>query len=419
VSAIAFDTVQRDRLRLWADGLAAAVAASLPWSVSATCILLVLWLIVLLPVLDWNEVRRQAFTAAGGLPVLLVVLGAAGMLWADVSLAARWDGFDSFPRLLVIPLLFAQFCNSDRGVWALYAFFVSCLVLLIASVATFYAPILLPNPNKVPGVPVKDYIAQSSEFTICAFGLLFAAARDAAAQKYGRAAVLALLPVAFFVNVFYIAGSRTAFITIVVLLLAFAVRLERRARAVTLAGGAFLLAAVWVSSPYTRHRAGGLIGEVHRYIDAGASTSAGERLEYWRKSFGFISDSLVVGHGTGSIRQQFRGAATGTGVSAYISDNPHNQILAVAVQLGLIGAVVLVGMWAAHFLLFWSGRSLAAWVGLVVTLQNIIGSLFNSHLFDFTHGWIYVIGVGIAGGIVLRERALAALSANPRVGDGR
>jgi O-antigen ligase len=42
-------------------------------------------------------------------------------------------------------------------------------------------------------------------------------------------------------------------------------------------------------------------------------------------------------------------------------------------------------------------------VGLVVVIQNIVGSLFNSHLFDFTHGWVYVVGVGIAGGVVLKE----------------
>jgi hypothetical protein len=48
-------------------------------------------------------------------------------------------------------------------------------------------------------------------------------------------------------------------------------------------------------------------------------------------------------------------------------------------------------------------------------VQNVVSSLFNSHLFDFTQGWLYVIGVGIAGGMVLRELgapnpALAAVS---------
>jgi O-antigen ligase len=44
-----------------------------------------------------------------------------------------------------------------------------------------------------------------------------------------------------------------------------------------------------------------------------------------------------------------------------------------------------------------------AWLGLVVVAQNVVGSLFNSFLFDFTEGWLYVFGVGVAGGRVLRQ----------------
>ena len=60
-------------------------------------------------------------------------------------------------------------------------------------------------------------------------------------------------------------------------------------------------------------------------------------------------------------------------------------------------------MWLAHLLLF-RGAGLANWIGLVVVVQNFVSSLFNSHLFDFVEGWIYVLGVGIAGGISLRAR---------------
>jgi O-antigen ligase len=37
-------------------------------------------------------------------------------------------------------------------------------------------------------------------------------------------------------------------------------------------------------------------------------------------------------------------------------------------------------------------------------VQNIVSSLFNSHLFDFTSGWLYVFGVGVLGGMVLRQK---------------
>ena len=44
---------------------------------------------------------------------------------------------------------------------------------------------------------------------------------------------------------------------------------------------------------------------------------------------------------------------------------------------------------------------------LLVVVQNIFTSLFNSHLFDFHEGWMYVLGVGVAGGMVLKGRAAA------------
>jgi hypothetical protein len=40
-------------------------------------------------------------------------------------------------------------------------------------------------------------------------------------------------------------------------------------------------------------------------------------------------------------------------------------------------------------------------------VQNVVASLFNSHLLDFTSGWLYAVGVGVAGGMVLRQRDCA------------
>ena len=50
---------------------------------------------------------------------------------------------------------------------------------------------------------------------------------------------------------------------------------------------------------------------------------------------------------------------------------------------------------------------LYAWIGLTIVMQNVVCSLVNSHLFDFTQGWLDVfgVGVGVAGGMALRERS--------------
>jgi hypothetical protein len=72
-------------------------------------------------------------------------------------------------------------------------------------------------------------------------------------------------------------------------------------------------------------------------------------------------------------------------------------------------------MWLVHLLLF-RGEGLVTWIGLLVVVQNMFTSLFNSHLFDFHEGWMYVLGVGVAGGMTLaaRPRGLPAAQVVPR-----
>src|SRR5262245_25707305 len=111
--AFAGDASARGRFLLAADALVAAVAGCLPWWSSATGILIALWLIALVPI-GPAAVRRELTTAAGGLPVLLWVFGAIGMLWADVSWSERLAGLSGFHKLLMIPLLLAQFRAGGR-----------------------------------------------------------------------------------------------------------------------------------------------------------------------------------------------------------------------------------------------------------------------------------------------------------------
>ena len=60
-------------------------------------------------------------------------------------------------------------------------------------------------------------------------------------------------------------------------------------------------------------------------------------------------------------------------------------------------------MWFCHLVLF-RGTKLSCWIGLLVVVQNVVSSLLNSHLFDFHEGWMYVLGVGVAGGMALKAR---------------
>ena len=62
----------------------------------------------------------------------------------------------------------------------------------------------------------------------------------------------------------------------------------------------------------------------------------------------------------------------------------------------------IVRSFGYHLKLFLS-TGLAAWIGLTAVVENIVSSLFNSHIFDFLQGWMYVIAVGVAAGMVRRK----------------
>jgi O-antigen ligase len=387
-----------------ADWLAIGVAVTLPWSTSATSVLIALWLIVFFVTLDVGLLRRELASAAGLLPVLLWVLAAVGMLWADVSVAERLGGLGKFHRLLVIPLLLAHFRRSARGAWVLYGFFAAVVAVLIVSWGLVVIP-GLPWRGRTLGVPAKDYIFQSTNFLICALALLGFACAAARARRWRSLAGLTALAGLFLANMLFVATSRTALLVAPVLLVLLGWREFRWKGLVGAAALCGILAGgAWLGSPYLRDRLATSVQEFRAYRTSDAPNSTGLHLEFLKKSLLFVESAPVIGHGTGSIPEEFRESAVrGSGAASALSQNPHNQLFAVAIQLGLVGAAVLVAMWVAHLRLF-AGSGLVAWIGTVVVVQNIIFSLFNSHLFDFTAGWLYVFGVGVAGGTLLRAR---------------
>ena len=410
-------TFDRAKLARIVDWILVAIAVALPWSTSAVSILVIVWLLLLILTLSWADICREVMTPAGGLPVLLFLLGVCGMAWADVSLLERWRGLDGFLKLLTIPLLIAQGRRSENTERIFLGFLASCFALLIASFVLWAKTRNLPGINE-PGVPVKSYIVQSAEFTLCALALLYLAVDEIRQKRFLYAAGLSALSFAFLYNIFFVATGRTTLVVIPALLLLYGLRHFSWKGVLSIVAAALIaIVATWATSNYVRDRTLGVLASIKKEVTIvregncvsvpsgpNCLTSPGERILYWLKSIQIISDSPIYGHGTGSINATFRRAAVGeTGVRSEVSSNPHNQTFAVAIQLGALGTLALWAMWVAHLFSF-RENSLIAWIGLTVVMQNIVGSLFNSFLFDFTEGWLYVIGFGVAAGMVRRHR---------------
>jgi O-antigen ligase len=400
----------------WADIYPTLCAAALPWSTTAVSFLTVIWFITASLAIEPARLRATLRRPAALLPLLFVALALVGTLWTDDTWWVRLQGLSPVIKLLAIPLLIDQFERSGRGHWTFIAFVASCSLLMGLSWLDYLAPGLNMAADKAPGVPVRNYIDQSQEFGLAIFGLAPLLLMFIRKRQIGLAVACGALLAGFLANMAFVVVARTAFIFMPVLVVAFAFRfLNPKVRNIALVVAVGLSALAMAASPYLRYRVERTIYDYKLNQNTNIATSYGERLFYWRSSIKSIEEAPLFGHGTGSTKQVFEREADGkSGEWANVVRNPHNQTLYVAVQWGLLGVILLWAMWYYHLTLFLD-RTLVSWIGLIVVAQNIVSSLLNSHLFDFHEGWLYVLGVGAAGGMVLAERKPKPSTESPAV----
>ena len=412
MSAVAGDSVGallwrrlRDRAAWTAttDFFLILVALALPWSTSLVAIFVVAALVSMAPFFDRQAFLQSLKRPVSLLPVALFVLALVGTLWSDVPWGARLYAVGPSAKLLMVPVLFYHFERSSRGLQVFAAFLVSCIALMAMSWLVAFDPHLALKSGAGYGVPIKNYIDQSQEFALCAVVLAYPVVGLFRSGRIMPALLLSAIALSFVINMAFVVVSRTALVTMPVMLAVFAIlHLGWRSRLAVLCAAIVLAGLAFAASPKLRSTIDTFSREYQAYEERNLATSRGERLEFWKKSLHFIADAPVIGHGTGSIKRLFEQASTGPAgaASAEVIANPHNQTLNVAVQWGMLGVIILYAMWLSHLMLF-RHDGLMAWIGLMVVVQNFFTSLFNSHIFDFTEGWMYVLGVGIAGATML------------------
>jgi O-antigen ligase len=401
------------------DRLAVLVAILLPWTTTGTGAAVVLWLIAVIATIEPRALLQSLKRPACALPIAFFALVLAGLLWSDAPALERMHQLGQVSKLLVLPLLIYHFERSPRGMPVFIAFLISCALLALVSCVVALDPILSAKLyfSRGPFLPtsgifVKNYIDQGQEFSLCAVALAYPIVTSLRGGHTIKAIWLAALAVALVANMMFVVTSRTALVTMPVMLVIFLLlHLRWQVAIAAIAAGVLLVAATWYASPHLRTTVEKTFIDYRETMVQNNESGMGSRLIYWGKSLKFFTEAPLIGHGTGSTRGQFEKAAMGEiGAKALVVSDPHNQTLNVAVQWGAIGVILLYAMWLVHLALF-RGEGFVNWIGLLVVIQNMLTSLLNSHLFDFNEGWIYVLGVGIAGGMTLAQRANAPAAA--------
>jgi len=382
------------RARVGARYLAIAIGFTLPVPTALDNVLLALLLVCWLASGDWRAryetVRRNPVALAA---LAYLALMALGLLWSPDPLHDGLTYLKKYSDLLLIPILVTVFTDPQDRRRALLALSAAIALTLLLSLALWMGA--LPSGGIITGEPAnptvfKKHITQN---ILMAFGcLLFAEMARASISSRLRMLWSALSALAAF-NVLFLVQGRTGYLVLAALAMLY---LSTRLRWRGLLAAVVLVVAGFVSayelSPAFHQRVSTGVGEMSQFQAGGAGEGGvGLRLAFYRNTVALIRDHPILGVGTGGFVHAYAARVQGTSMEP--TRNPHNQYLLTTAEVGVVGLVFLLLLFAqewrcAALLPDDQSRTLAR--GLVLTI--IVGSLFNSLLIDHVEsllfGWL-------------------------------
>jgi O-antigen ligase len=371
--------------------LAIAIGFTLPISTFLDNVLQPLLLVCWLASGRWGA--KYATIRAN--PVVLAALAlftllVFGLAWSQGPLSDGLLYLRKYTSLLLIPILVTVFTDPNdrrRGLLALAAAIALTLLLSFALAAG-----ALPIGGLITGVPddptvFKKHITQN---VFMAFGCLLFAQFARRAQSRNLRLFWAVLAALGAFDVLFLVHGRTGYFVLASLALLFLFE-HLRWRGLVAAA---VLVVVGFASAYEfsngfRSRISLAESEVEQWRPGVATdTSVGIRLEFYRNTLGIIEQHPWLGVGTGGFAHVYAERVQGTSMRP--TYNPHNQYLLTTAQLGIVGLILLMLVFAqqwrcARRLPGEMDRTLAR--GLVLTY--VIASLFSSPLIDHAESLLF------------------------------
>jgi O-antigen ligase len=366
---------------------------SIPISVALdsmlAAVILLAWLLTI------NYADKLAVIRANPVAWLAIALFSFYLIGCTYGIGNHEDTLDSLSkaaRLMFIPLLIVVFQDADTRRRAWNGFVGAMLVTLVLSYLLWMG--LLPQGGIIKGYAAnptifKLHITHNLFMAFTAFVCAVQARYAAAPRQRGIWAVLALLAA---VNVLFMVQGRTGHLVLLALLIYAGwewVRWKGLVIAMAMVGMLATLAYTFPSSAL--YQRADLARHEFSSSQSGvaATTSVGQRMEFYRNTLEIVRQRPLLGAGTGGFRQAYAEQVSGSGrVATY---NPHNEYLMVSAQLGLAGLMLLLALFATQ----WRSAARLPSVreqmlarGMVLSIMT--ASAVSSTLMDHAEGWFYV-----------------------------
>jgi O-antigen ligase len=310
-----------------------------------------------------------------------------GLLYGKPSERVVFDVSHFLLLALTIPL----FGNSRVRPYAIWGFLSAMLFMLVLSYLAWFS--LLPPLDYLdlkPGNPlvIQDRITYGFFMTMAAFFFAVNAYFVPLASRKGMLVIFAAL------SVFncYMVNNKTAFLILMILAGYFLINQWRWKGACVFFIAFALLGAVTYYHPNsTLHDR--IVVAANQFKqwqpDKADLKSVGQRMEFYLNSIRIIKDHPFFGVGIGGFAEAYAKQVKDPGME--LTDNPHNEYLLMAVQLGLLGLAALLYLfytqWRLAPLLPTPKETILA---RGVILAFVVGCLFNSFLTDYDEGVFFV-----------------------------
>jgi O-antigen ligase len=321
--------------------------------------------------------------------LLAVAYMALSVLWTEADLTKSILSWTRHARLLTIPLVWILLRDRTEARLVLRVFVIAQLLVVASSwllIGGFPVPWATALTAKTTYAVFGTYLEQSIMGATLVFILwhqrewIFGAKGQCLAIA---AALFTGIQVLGFLN------GRSGYLVFTALAsMAIIYQLPKHWRWAAVLVPFVTVAIVLAGSKTARDRVFVVQQEIAAYSQrADINTSSGERLIYWETSLRAIAEKPLFGFGSGGWNHEFQNLTDHKlDQSFYNIDNPHQMYLLWAVEGGLTGLALLLGLFVS---LYMRSRSLAA--SDARSLQSALAALAVAGL---TTSTIYGIGMG-------------------------
>ncbi len=345
-------------------------------------------------------------------PAVLVVISlfALSLFWTTAPPADAFGSLAKYGKLLVIVLLMSLIRDRREALYALGAFSIAQVFLMLSSWLLFAR---LPVPWATSNMALTEYAVFSSYLDQSIISAVFAAIcwhlRALAPGRFGQPLAVFVALASLGITLFVMSGRSGHVVAIALLSVAVMWELPRKYRAVVVVLPFAMALVLFFSSAKVHERLSRVANEVQSYSSqVESSTSSGIRLGLWRRAVQSISLHPLVGSGVGSWSTEYnrlQRAQNPAHKDIAGNGNPHQEYLLWGVQLGIPGILLFCGLMYCVFRDSLKMQTAHARATQSVLLALAVACLFNASIYDALIGDFFCVAIGLMLSLGLRQTA--------------